>query len=344
MSSAPANPIMQYPGGSGAGSNQYFAGTGYGSTPGNQAAPVNEGSYFNGGNPYANPISNPYQAPQQGSSVYSPNGTTTDPYIGQQSNNPGSSNLGHGIIATGQQYPQLGDQLVGYLQSQVGTGLTPFSGSTPLPTGGSTAPGQLTAGMNPLLAQLAQFFQTGQGGGMPGTDTLSTVANQGVSALPEWQSMIQAQQQNIQQGQANLQEQFAGMGDLAGSPFGTAMSNYNQGTVASQNALLGQLQQSNIQNIQMPAAESLLSGGTAMASGLQNMDQSAINAYLQQYQQDQPQNNPTLAMAGSYGSMYPPTTKTPTTMQTFEGLLSSLSGSSFTGGNSSTGQGVSIGF
>lgn len=325
---APANPIDMFPVNSGAGSNQYF-GNSYGSMPGNTAAPVSNGGYFNS-QPY-----NPYMPPTQGA----PN-NVNNPSIGQQSNNPGSENLGHGIIATGQQYPQLGDQLVSYLQGQIGQGLTPFGMSTPLPTGGMTQPGQLTAGMNPLLQQLAQFFQTGNGGSMPGMSQLSNIANNGVSALPEWQSMIQAQQQGIQQGQTNLQGQFASMGDLAGSGFGNAMQNYNQGTQATQNALLGQLQQSNIQNIQMPAIQSMLSGETQMASGLQNLDQSAINAYLQQYQTDQPQNNPLLSMAGSFGSMYPPTTKTPTSMQTFEGLLSSLGGL----GGFTTPGGTSIGF
>ena len=65
---------------------------------------------------------------------------------------------------------------------------------------------------------------------MPGMSNLLNIANNGVSALPEWQSMVAAMGQNTAQNQANLQEQFAGMGDLAGSPFGTAMSNYMQQT------------------------------------------------------------------------------------------------------------------
>jgi hypothetical protein len=243
----------------------------------------------------------------------------TPPFApGQNVSGPGlPADLGHGIEATGLQYPGLSADMAAWLTSQMGQGLSAFGGITQLPTGGQTAPGQLSAGMNPLLAQLAQFFQTGQGGSMPGMSTLADIANNGVSALPEWQSMVAAMGQNTAQNEAQLKEQFAGMGDLAGSPFATGISNYLQQTNLDQNALLGQLQQSNIQNIQMPAINELFQGSQAMAGGLQTMDQEAINRMYQQFQLDQPQNNPLLQDMMGMATLYPPTNKTPSAAELF---------------------------
>jgi hypothetical protein len=311
------------------GSNQN-GGVGFGSMPGNTSMPASGGGYYN-------PTTSPYNNPG-----YGPSGGPLAP--GGPSGPGASHNLGHGIIATGPEFPGLSSGFANYLMGQIGQGLTPFGGSVGLPTGGATQPGQLNAPLNPLLQQLMTFFQGGGGAGMPGMDTLGTIASQGVSALPEWQSMIQAQQQNIQQGQTNLQGQFATMGDLAGSGFGNAMQNYNQGTQATQNSLLAQLQQSNIQNIQMPAIQSMLSGETQMAGGLQNLNQQAINSYLQQFQTDQPQNNPMNSFLGAFASLFPPTSKTPTTMDTINSTIGALSGSGFSSGGGSTGTETAIQF
>lgn len=235
-----------------------------------------------------------------------------------------SSNLGGGLSVIRPQYPGLGLDFANMLNSQIGQGLPQFDMSTLLPTGGSTAPGQLTAGMNPLLAQLNQFFQTGQGGNMPGMNTLSTIANQGVSALPEWQAMIAAQQQNIGMNQADLAAQFAGTGNIAGSGFGTAMSQFQQGTTANQNSLLGQLQQSNIQNIQMPAINELFQGSQATAGALQTLDQNAIDNLYKQFQTDLPQNNPLLQYMSQYGSLYPPTATSETGTQQFQDIMGGI--------------------
>lgn len=169
-------------------------------------------------------------------------------------------NQGSGVATEPLQYSSLAGNWSNFLQSQVGQG----------------------TGANPLLQQMLSFYSGGQAT-TPGAQTLSTIANQGISALPEWQSMVNAQQQNIQQNQAQLREQFASMGDLAGSPFGTAMSNYMQGTTANQNALLGQLQQTNILQGQIPAAEQL----TSQANQMAQFGQSLLPAYnpLNQYSQ-----------------------------------------------------------
>ena len=306
--------------------NQYFNQIPGMANPGQASSPTGGGN-----SPSA---SNPYQASPQSGGAYNQGGAGPA---------DSSKNIGSGIVATGLQYPGLSASLAAYLESQMGQGMSPFNLSTQMPTGGATQPGQLTAGLNPLLQQLMQFFQTGQGGG-PGLSNLANIANNGVSALPEWQQMIAAQQQNIGQNQANLAEQFGFSGNLAGSPFGTAMSNYMQGTTAQQNALLGQLQQSNIQNIQMPAMESLFQGSQAMASGLQNYDQSAIDRMYQQFQTDSPQNNPLLQYQMGMSTLYPPTTKTPTTWDMMNQTIGALSGSGFSSGGGSQGTQSSITF
>lgn len=93
-----------------------------------------------------------------------------------------------------------------------------------------------------LQGNLLSFLSGGQSN-IPGANTMTSMANTGnpISAMPEWQAMLNAQQQNIQQNQANLKEQFAFGGDLQSSPFGTAMSNYMQQTSKDQNALLAQM-------------------------------------------------------------------------------------------------------
>ena len=115
-------------------------------------------------------------------------------------------------------------------------------------------------GFTSQFYQMLQQIMAGSGGGLqnnllsflgggpssiPGAAGMTEMANTGdpISALPEWQSMIAAQQQNIQQNQANLKEQFGFAGDLESSPFGTAMSNYMQQTSKDENALLAQLEQ-----------------------------------------------------------------------------------------------------
>jgi hypothetical protein len=100
----------------------------------------------------------------------------------------------------------------------------------------------MSGGGGDLQNQLLSFL-TGGKSSIPGANSLTSMAQTGnpISALPEWQKMVEAQQRGIGQGATNLKEQFAFMGDLASSPFGTAMSDYFSQTTKDQNALLGQL-------------------------------------------------------------------------------------------------------
>lgn len=298
-------------------SNQYFTGMPSMGNPG-------QSPFYNGGAPQPQ---NPYQAPPQGSTSFQ-----TDPATAKSH----QTDIGSGLHATNLQYPGMSQDFTNYLQSQLGMGLSPYSGSTPLPTGGTTQPGQLTAGLNPLLQSLMQFFQGGRTAA-PGANTLSDIANNGISALPEWQAMIAAQGQNIAQNQANMKEQFGSMGNLAGSPFATAESNYMSQTSLDQNALLGQLQQTNILQGQIPVAQGLMSGATAMASGLQNLDQASIDAYVKQFQTDQPQNNPLMQDMMGMATLYPPTTRTPTTWDMVNNTIGAISGAGYSSSSSAGG-------
>jgi hypothetical protein len=100
----------------------------------------------------------------------------------------------------------------------------------------------MSGGGGQLQQQLLSFLSGGPSS-IPGANQLENLSQTGglISALPEWQSMVAAMGQNTAQNEANLKEQFASMGSLDSSPFGTAMSNYLQQTNLDQNALLGQL-------------------------------------------------------------------------------------------------------
>lgn len=325
-----AKPIMQR----GAGDNQYgHFGMGMNS-PGNTPKPGGVTPAWGGGNPYQVPGTGPLSYPWG----------TLDPTHAGGSGKPGpSANMGHGIIATGLEYPGLSQDMANFLIGQIGAGVSPFSLQTPLPDGGITQSGQLTASLNPLLKQLQSLFMGGNTS-IPGMNAMSNIANNGISALPQWQSMIQAQQQNIQQQQANLREQFAGMGDLAGSPFGTAMGNFQAQTTADQNALLGQLTQQNILQGQIPMISQLFQGSQQFGSGMQALDQQAIQNQLQEFMRTQPQNNPMIQDIMGMATLFPPTTKTPTTWENINSTLGALSGSGFSTGGGSQGGGTSIQF
>lgn len=328
---------LNIPGGGsvGGGSNQFFSGlpglpNPYGSGSGGARTGLGIGSSSGSGGGGGNP----YQVPSQSSNF----SNATSPQYNQTI---------HGGQTISPQYPGLSGDFVNWLMSQVGQGVMPFNLSTPLPTGGSTQPGQLTAGENPMLQQLVSllsggasnisgggFLQSLASGGAPGsTEALNTIATQGINALPEWQSMIASQGQNIAQNQANLREQFAGMGALAGSPFGTAMSNYEQQTTKDQNALLAQLTQQNILQGQIPAAEfmggmqsgaaSQLTGmGDQMSQYLQSLNQQAIQNQYGEFIRTSPQYNPVIGDIMGMSQTYPPTIQTGSGMGALGALLS----------------------
>jgi hypothetical protein len=192
-----------------------------------------------------------------------------------------------------------------------------------MPFGGATQPGQLNAQALPLLQQMMQFY-SGQPGGqnIPGASTLSQIANQGVSALPAWQAMVGAQQRNIGQGLANLREQYGSMGNLAGSPFAQAGTDYMTQAIANQNAQLGQMQLQGILQGQLPAAEQLMGGAMGFGQYGQGLQQQAIQNVQNEFMRTRPEYSPTLPLLFGGATSFNPMMARPT--GTGGGLLNSL--------------------
>lgn len=240
--------------------------------------------------------------------------------------------------------PQFTQQIYSMLSQMLGQGVQPFNLATALPGGGSTQPGQLTAPLNSTLSQIQQFL-SGGGSNIPGASSLASIANTGapIDQTPAWQAMINSEQQNIAQNQADLREQFAFGGALGGSEFGNAMSNYMQGVTSNQNAQLTQAQtqamQQAVQN-QLIAGQGLQNEAQSFGSGLQNLDQQAIQNLLQEFERTSPQNNPLIPMMMQYGLASPQVVNTPTASQTF-GQIASGIGSLISGGGYSSSSGPS---
>lgn len=154
--------------------------------------------------------------------------------------NPSSSSSGSYTLA---------DQLVGG-KHQLGGGQTTEPTMDPTFTNSFYQMLQsLLGGGGNLQNQLLSFLG-GTPSSIPGADSLTGMAQTGkpISALPEWQKMIDAQQRGIGENAANLKEQFAFMGDLASSPMATGMSDFYAQTSKDQNALLGQLDTQAMEN------------------------------------------------------------------------------------------------
>ena len=196
--------------------------------------------------------------------------------------------------------PTLTNDLLNWLHSQLGQGLPQFNQSVNLPSGGSTAPGQLSAPMNPIMQQL-QDFMTGKSGpgSLPGV-------------LPMWQSEMAAMQAPIEQNMANIREQFGSMGALGSSEMGTSMQDYMSQTSADEMALLT--------SATMSSLPQMLSAGM----DVQGIDQSAINRAYQQFMTDLPQNNPLLPDMMSSAFTYPGTYNKPPSF--LQSLLPSAGG------------------
>ncbi len=178
--------------------------------------------------------------------------------------------------------PTLTNTFDQWLMSQMGTGLAPFDLSAILPsTGQATTPGTLTAPENPILQQLQQFYQTGQGGPLPGV-------------LPMWNAELQQMQIPIQQQLANIKEQFGARGALGSSEMAQALAQFGSQTAADENALLTQ------------ATQQALPGMEQFGMNLQQLDQQSINNLLQEFQRTQPQNNPLLGYEAGMASLFPP--------------------------------------
>jgi hypothetical protein len=223
----------------------------------------------------------------------------------QKVGNKGSTDTGGGFNKVDPQNPNLTNNWNAYLNSQIGQGLPAFNQQTMLPWGQLTQSGQLNAPLNPLMQQIFQGLQGGQTN-VPGLNTLSTIANQGIRALPVWNQMVQAAQQGIDKGSANLREQMAFGGNLAGSPFGTAMAQYGSQTQADLNSMLGQLQFQGIGD-QLQAAQGLAGMGAGIGEYMQGLGQQNISNMYNAWQQTLPQYNPMNQMIQQAAFTYPPT-------------------------------------
>lgn len=176
--------------------------------------------------------------------------------------------------------PALTNQMLQFLGSNIGQGLPAFNQSINLPSGGSTAPGALSAPLNPVMQQL-QDFMTGKSGpgSLPGV-------------LPMWQSEMAAMQGPIEQNLGNLKEQFASRGALGSTELGSASMDYLSQTSADQMSLLTSATMASLPNMLQ----------TGM--GIQGIDQAAISNAYQQFMTDLPQNNPLLPAEMSMAQMH----------------------------------------
>jgi hypothetical protein len=246
---------------------------------------------------------------------------------------PTSTSLPHDLLAIGPQYPGVGNALSSYLFGNINRGATPYSGAAPVPsTGGQTDPGALTASLTPILKQLQAYF-SGQGGpgGVPGLSTLDTASKTGLptqfassgmptDVMPEFLAMQKAQERTIGQQGANLREQFAFAGDLKGSPFGQAATDFYSQTAKDQNALLAQMTQQSLEAArgrqfsaqesaalrQMESSGTLVQMGQQLGQLFQGMDQQAIQNSLAEFVRTQPEYSPLLNMIFALATTYPP--------------------------------------
>jgi hypothetical protein len=227
-------------------------------------------------------------------------------------------------------------QLAALLSGQVGKGVPPFNLPTQLPFGlGTTVPGQLNAPTDPILQQLHNFYG-GQQTNIPGANTLATIANQGINALPEWQATVAAEGQNIAQNEAQLREQSAYGGGGAGSPMAASLSNYIQGATAQQNAMLAQMQQQNILQGQIPVAEGLLSGAQGFGQYSQALAQQNIQNQYNEFLRTQPQNNPYLQYIYGLSTTWDPALPRGGTGSLLAGILGSLPNFNVGGGQTTS--------
>ena len=197
--------------------------------------------------------------------------------------------------------PYFTSQFYSWLTSQLGKGATPFDLSAILPsTGQATAPGTLTAPLNPIESSLQQFYATGTGGPLPGV-------------LPMWNAEIAAMngpQGPTAQAEAQLRGQFAFGGDLASSPFAQAETQFAEQNILNQNALL------------TSATQAALPTMASFGENLQQLDQSSINNLLQEFIRTRPEYSPLLNMLFGGATSSPGTYGKPSGAGAIGGILS----------------------
>lgn len=219
--------------------------------------------------------------------------------------------LGNGFKIQSPIDPALTKGLENFLQSFLGKGATPFDLSALLPSSGQAGgAGQLSAPLTQMLQQLQGLFsgQTdpSQAGPLGGAfSTLSNVAQNGISAVPTWNTMVDAMQRQIGQGANNLREQFAFAGNLAGSPFANAIQDYQTQSNKDLNSQLAQMQYQGIQD-QLGAAGSLMSGGSDLGQFFQGLDQASIDRLYNEFLRTQPEYNPLLGLISGLSTTFQP--------------------------------------
>jgi hypothetical protein len=243
--------------------------------------------------------------------------------------NPFTKDIGGGARAISPIDPNLTGSLFNFLAGQIGQGATPFNLSSLLPSSGTaTQPGQLTAGLNPLMEMLKNFFMTGQGG-TPGLDTLSQFSK-GIDVLPSFNAISSAMDRNIAEGRANLAEQFNVGGGLVGSPYGTAEADYENQASKDKSSILAQLYQNTL-GLQEGAASTLAGAGQNFAGALQGIDQASIDRLLQEFIRTRPEYSPLLGAEFGAATTFPPIfsqskgqSSLGSLFQSIPGILSSL--------------------
>lgn len=242
--------------------------------------------------------------------------------------------IGKGFQRFGPLSPEFTGSFYDFLFSQLGQGATPFGAATDLPTGGTTGTGEMSAGLNPLSQNFMDFLLGGDTS-LAGLGTLGQMSETGmpISTMDQWQAMLQAQQRNIEQNQANLREEFAFSGNLEASPFGTAMTDFMSQTSLDQNALLAMMETQAMEQArgrQMGASQFL--GGMTQAGipYFQDIDQQAINRMYDEFIRTQPEYNPLMQQMFGAATTFPPIMRKGSGMGAVGGILSgagSLAGS-----------------
>ena len=205
------------------------------------------------------------------------------------------------VYVGGTMNPQFTSDFYGWLQSQMGQGVSPFNESSVLASSGqATQPGQLSAPLTQLLQQLQASFGSNASGSMG--DMLATGAP--VDQTPAWQAMKTEMGRTIQEQEANLKEQFNVGGGLVGSPYGTAAADYEAQTAKGMNTQLLTAQQ---QALEAARGRQLQAGalGGSLGQMLQGLDQSSIDRLYQEFIRTSPQYNPLIGNMQAMASLMP---------------------------------------
>lgn len=243
-------------------------------------------------------------ASQQANAATLPSGVTPTPAGGSTPVNtpanitPVATELGKDFLAVSPLSPELTSQFFGWLQSVIGKGATPYSG-------------QLSADKNALLQQIVSMLSGGSST-IPGADALKQFTESGlpIDVMPAWDAMKAAAQRSIDQGAARLQGQFAFTGNLAGSPFGTAMSDYQSQTAKDLNAQLEMMMANALENArgrQLSASQFTTGMASDVSKYTQGLDQSALDRMYAEFMRTQPEYNPLLSTLYGASTTFPPT-------------------------------------